>query len=354
MTSKCEPITILPTAAAAQAPDSLDASFAEVNHGNNDSSPLVADAVAVEVTALMPLLPHTTPTATIATSSSSSPPSTVQVVAPVNLPGGYEFLVNVDDMATLVRVPQPGAQKGQTFVANVVQQVPSVRGVGDIESSDSYLYHHHSIPEGYWRDGICDCCSHGCCHPMCCLAMWCQPLALGQVMTRMKLDACGKRHANESSLIHENRDYKPFWTAFKVLAILFVVWMVVNQSLSMLISPYQYENMLNPDEDHGANDQDIPVWVRVAISVQYLLSALYFFYILALMIRTRSYIRRRYAIRTTSACCCCGPTCEDCCWSFWLPCCTVTQMARHTADYDTYKAACCTDTGLSDRAPHIV
>jgi len=100
MTSKCEPITILSPAAAAEAPDSLDASFVEANHGNNPS-PLVADAVAVEVTALTPLLPHTTPTGT---SSSSSPPSTVQVVAPVNLPGGYEFLVDVNGIATLVRV----------------------------------------------------------------------------------------------------------------------------------------------------------------------------------------------------------------------------------------------------------
>lgn len=394
MTSKCELITILPTAAAAEAPNSLDASFVEGNHGNN-ASPLVADAVAVEVMALRPLLPQTTPTGT---SSSSSPPSTVQVVAPVNLPGGYEFLVDVDGMATLVRVvscyldmlmleqagqlltrgrflsfscgdltgfahsqvavllcssqPQPGAQKGQTFVANIVQQVPSARGGGDIES-DSYLYHHHSIPEGNWRDSICGCCSHGCCHPMCCLAMWCQPLALGHVMTRMKLDACGKRHANASPQIQENRDNKPFWSAFKVLAIVLVVLMVVNQSLTMLISPYQYKDVLNPDNDEEINVKDVPVWVRVAIAVQYLLTTLYFFYILVLMMRTRSYIRRRYAIRTINACCCCGPTCEDCCCSFWLPCCTVTQMARHTADYDTYKAACCTDTGLSDRAPHI-
>ena len=24
----------------------------------------------------------------------------------------------------------------------------------------------------------------------------------------------------------------------------------------------------------------------------------------------------------------------------------MAQMGRHTADYDTYRAACCTDTGL--------
>ena len=31
---------------------------------------------------------------------------------------------------------------------------------------------------------------------------------------------------------------------------------------------------------------------------------------------------------------------------FWCSCCTVAQMARHTADYETYAARCCSDTGL--------
>lgn len=30
---------------------------------------------------------------------------------------------------------------------------------------------------------------------------------------------------------------------------------------------------------------------------------------------------------------------------------TVAQMARHTADYRTYSADCCSETGLGERAP---
>jgi len=81
----------------------------------------------------------------------------------------------------------------------------------------------------------------------------------------------------------------------------------------------------------------------------YILGWVYVVFFLFIVIRTRGYIREKYGIREKY---CEG--CQDCCLGFWCPCCTVAQMARHTADYRTYSAGCCTETGLAGGAPDIV
>jgi Cys-rich protein (TIGR01571 family) len=68
--------------------------------------------------------------------------------------------------------------------------------------------------------------------------------------------------------------------------------------------------------------------------------------LIVLILRTRMYIRNIYSIP--------GNCCKDCCAAFWCSMCTVCQMARHTADYYAYDAACCTETGLPDHAPPFV
>jgi Cys-rich protein (TIGR01571 family) len=181
--------------------------------------------------------------------------------------------------------------------------------------------------------------AHGACHPMCCLAFWCEPLVLGQVATRMKLDGLGAPGQRSES----------WWSAFKVVAFAFIVYMGLDQTFSMLTDPY-FE--FDVDEDGNIvypEDAVVPTWVLVLLAVRSLVRFAFFVYILVVMIRTRAHIRNRYNIPEQT---CSG--CEDCCCSFWLPCCTVTQMARHTADYDTYAAACCTETGLSPQVPAVV
>ena len=46
--------------------------------------------------------------------------------------------------------------------------------------------------------------------------------------------------------------------------------------------------------------------------------------------------------------------CEDCCCAYWCTCCVAAQMARHTADYETYAGLCCSETGLPPHAPSVV
>ena len=76
---------------------------------------------------------------------------------------------------------------------------------------------------------------------------------------------------------------------------------------------------------------------------------LFWVYCFVLVMKTRSYIRRKYSIPEQS---CYGF--EDCfCAFFCLPL-TICHMARHTADYDTYRATYCTENGLPANAPMIV
>jgi Cys-rich protein (TIGR01571 family) len=79
----------------------------------------------------------------------------------------------------------------------------------------------------------------------------------------------------------------------------------------------------------------------VVLAIRYTLALAFSLYLLVATCRTRASIRERYAIPEQS---CQG--CEDCCCSYWCNCCTIAQMMRHTADYDTYDAQCCTETGL--------
>ena len=57
--------------------------------------------------------------------------------------------------------PEGGVTKGQIFTAEYTAR--------DIDSKGNSL----EIPFGYWRDGLCDCCSYGCCHPMLCNSYFC-------------------------------------------------------------------------------------------------------------------------------------------------------------------------------------
>ena len=88
---------------------------------------------------------------------------------------------------------------------------------------------------------------------------------------------------------------------------------------------------------------------RFFAMVRLVLNPASFILFIVLLARTRYRIRSRYAIPERN---CSG--CEDCCCALWCTCCTVSQMARHTADYENYAALCCSETGLSPNSPLIV
>ena len=87
---------------------------------------------------------------------------TYHEVSCVRFPYFFSLLSLFHSLLSFSRQPQGGVQEGERFMASVIRE----------NAADSEAEH---IPVGHWRDGLCDCCIHGCCHPLCCLAFWCSP-----------------------------------------------------------------------------------------------------------------------------------------------------------------------------------
>ena len=204
----------------------------------------------------------------------------------------------------------------------------------------------HSIPLGQWRDGIFDCCSLGVCHQQFCTGLWLTPIALGQVLTRMKLDWSASPVV-DTSPTEELTGKQAAWSAFKIMFAIFVAYEVLSNFLYYVTLPFVSGHY----DESGVYypPQNIPLWAVVFDAIRQALGIAYGLFILMITLRTRAYIRHKYSIPEKR---CSG--CEDCCCSFWCGPCTVCQMARHTADYRQYKASCCTETGLDLEAPEVV
>ena len=165
-------------------------------------------------------------------------------------------------------------------------------------------------------------------------------------MTRMKLSATGSVVADDDGRRNS------YWSAFKVLAIAFILYLGLNQIFETLVQPYWDEMQYTVDDEGNIQEPDyssIPTWVWAVLGVRRGVQLVFGIYMLVLLIRTRAHVRHRYNIPETH---CRG--CEDCCCAVFAPCCTTLQLARHTADYDTYHAACCSETGLPPNAPEVV
>ncbi len=174
---------------------------------------------------------------------------------------------------------------------------------------------------GAWKDDIFACCRYGICHPsfvnaVCC----CKLMLLGQVMTRLKLDWL----ARPASDVDAKK-------TFKITVILTISYGLV---MSILSPPP------GTMEEDGEGDM---VYVPAPASPLYSFigfAASVFLWII--MTQVRKLVREKYDIPEQS---CIG--CEDLCCSFWCTCCTISQLARQTADYDTEEARFFTDDGLA-------
>ena len=263
-----------------------------------------------------------------------APPSMVEIVAPADMPAGYQFRVHVHGRPYLVQVPEGGVTQNQTFQAAVVVVEEELLSVG------------HSIPVGEWRDGTWNCCRHGCCHPQLCLTIWMTPLALGQILTRLRLDWL-------ASPLPQTKDVKPrqqpeLWTAFRVLLLVFIGYQFLDTFFYYLTYDY-IQGRYDAESGRVIYPDEVPGWANAMDALRGALTVAYLLLILCITIRTRAAIRSRYAIPETN---CVG--CEDLCCSLFCCGCTICQMARHTADYDTYPSSCCTETGLDYASPQIV
>ena len=150
---------------------------------------------------------------------------------------------------------------------------------------------------------------------------------LGQVQNRLRLNWLGNRANPE--------DRSPF----KILlgmSIFVIIWSYIFVPYFLLPS-YTDPIVGLPMRGYGAiyAMNEILKFGMVVFSIY-------------VVLKTRRHVRKRSGIPGTR---CAGY--EDCCCATWCGFCVITQMARHTAEYETYAAQCCSETGLPVNAPQL-
>jgi Cys-rich protein (TIGR01571 family) len=156
-------------------------------------------------------------------------------------------------------------------------------------------------PGGGWNDDLFACTRFGIFHPSCLNACCCPLILIGQLLTRLGLNWKGKPATPEEMK-----------QTTSIMIVCFIVYTIV---------------IICFGESTGS-------WTS-------LLQLVYGVYILVMLMRLRKLIRTKYQIPEHR---CIG--CEDLCCAFWCGCCTISQLARQTADYDVEDATFFTSTGV--------
>jgi Cys-rich protein (TIGR01571 family) len=139
-------------------------------------------------------------------------------------------------------------------------------------------------------------------------------------------------------------------SAFKTLFLLAVAYWVVFSVLGIIaLSGTDVTTTTNPYTGEISYQTTFESWVYGIYVVRTITGVAYGVFFLIVATLTRACIRRKYNIPES----CCGP-CDDFCCSFWCGTCSVCQMARHTADYANYPAACCSETGCLLGGPELL
>ena len=270
------------------------------------------------------------------------------VAAPADLEAGYEFFASHNGKIFRVTVPAGGVKMGDHILVSIPETsddcvpfattipfattvpcvqssadkaVPAFSAVADEEdvtSNPMVADSSAAVPIGRWREGFFDCFEHGFSEPTCCLAFWCNGMALAQVMTRLKLNANGEPNA---LYVRTFAGLSFMWIAYLVSWMIFAYAILTTPYLSFLDS--------------------FAVFFQFILLIGVLL--INFIYL-----GTETRMRMRTAFQIP------GSRMGDFCAFFWFPCCTVTQMARHTHDHHIHKSSCCSKNGLRTGAPDIV
>jgi len=324
----------------------------------------------------------------------------LQITAPADMPEGYEFDAAIGSgdstigngqgndnsdsnsaaTATIkVQVPPGGIEKGQTFsVPFPAQMTSQLAAAATIR-----------IPVGNWRDGLFDWWKHGVCHPHCWTACCCStrtflvllfalcdvlllenqremalpkpdtrsrpqlemlllfsppPVAAGQVMSRMGLDWTGKPARTPGQAA----------AAFTIIMGIVLTYYAVRIPLGITFNIVANDD--DEEEDSSSNegsdkddddDDEDGDFVSLLILIWF---SLFWVVMCILLTRVRKTVRERYGIPANKL----GEVWEDPIVSCCCCCFSAGQMLRHTTEYDTYPATCCTRTGIPPTAPSIV
>lgn len=167
-------------------------------------------------------------------------------------------------------------------------------------------------------------------------------------MTRIQVDLLGRPTSAERTMW--NFRIVLAATLYIVVFNQFILGLIVSQ---MICKVPEFE----PNDYWNGNIDDILCpgahpWYEIIQAIRRVTAWAYSLYFIFLLVKIRLSIRAKYGIPTQ--CCKRVWPAEDVCCALCCTCCVVTQMARHTADYNTYRGVCCSLTGLPTHVPSIV
>lgn len=315
--------------------------------------------------------------------TASPAPTNVQVIAPATLEAGYTFDAMYEGVTFTVVVPDGGVNKGQRFIVpftppaiNVVAvAIPAEESKTNQGSSSSNSKQEQprsragsGIPTGIWRDGLCDFCRFGPFHPNFLMSLCFRPILIGQVMTRMKMTWLGQRMFTGGSTMNDSRmDTDERWkNTFRNIVIVTVLFFGIA---SLSATP---ATVIDLDHDAQSAYDQLSDVNKAKYTINSWISTVFGVYIFYIMIQLRATLRHVYSIPEEHCLCCyqlgCGSNprdgvcggesklCtagvpigwEDICCAIWCQVCVVSQMARHTVDYEEKSALCCNTVGVVD------
>jgi Cys-rich protein (TIGR01571 family) len=246
-------------------------------------------------------------------------PKLIRVVAPANLPGGYQLEVQTDTEPPITfttNVPPEGVKTGDVFLTlpppNYTTPEPQIEA-----------------PTGRWKDGLCDCFAYGLCHAQTCMSIFCTEIALGQIMQRMRLTWTAGLVENYTRV-----------NTFKTVLTLVICYYIFDYTLYAYLTANAVEG-----QDIQSN-----TWMGISYCKE-IVGLTFSVWSVYALCKTRQHVRTTYSIPNQY---CSSSPVEDCCLSAFCSCCVVGQIGRHTGDYDKYPTLCCSETGLPDNAPMVV
>lgn len=215
----------------------------------------------------------------------------VEVISPSQLREGSTFSAEHEGIQFEVTVPEGGVRAGQKF------HTLFKSGKTSASSASS------------WKDEWASCTRYGILHPSLLNACICPLILLGQVMTRLKLDWLGDPAPSGE------------WTkTFPIFVYITIAFFI----LSIILSP----DNVDDDDDYS--------------TAYHFVNIFYEAFLVFIIFKVRHHLRARENIPETR---CFG--CEDIFCAFFCGCCTTSQMARQTANYDEEDAYWLSNTGLA-------
>lgn len=176
-------------------------------------------------------------------------PRKIRVVAPADLPESYELEISHPDSAPFtVTIPEGGVAKDDIFLVDLP---PNYK-------NPTYQVM-ENISTGRWKDGLFDLFKYGICHSHWIMAFACRELAMGQVMTRMRLDWLGNRMSRPTN-------------TFLTVLIMVACWFIFDFSMAMLV---QYGS------DNGyyyGDDDTLTSWIRSIVGLLFGVWSIYALY----------------------------------------------------------------------------